>query len=52
MCPDFVIALYYIVLYMWASLVTQWYKSPCQGRRCRRHSFDPWVGKIPWRRKW
>ena len=24
-------------------------KSPCQCRRCR---FDPWVGKIPWRRKW
>ena len=22
---------------------------PCQ---CRRHGFDPWVGKIPWRRKW
>ena len=21
----------------------------CQGRRCR---FDPWVGKISWRRKW
>ena len=21
----------------------------CQCRRCR---FDPWVGKIPWRRKW
>ena len=19
---------------------------------CRRHRFDPWVGKIPWRRKW
>ena len=19
-------------------------------RRCRRHRFDPWVGKIPWRR--
>ena len=19
---------------------------------CRRHGFDPWVGKIPWRRKW
>ena len=18
---------------------------------CRRHSFNPWVGKIPWRRK-
>ena len=24
-------------------------KSTCQ---CRRWEFDPWVGKIPWRRKW
>ena len=24
-------------------------KSTCQ---CRRHQFDPWVGKIPWRKKW
>ena len=21
-----------------------------QCRRCKRHGFDPWVGKIPWRR--
>ena len=21
-------------------------------RKCKRHGFDPWVGKIPWRRKW
>ena len=21
-------------------------------RRCRRLKFDPWVGKIPWRRAW
>ena len=27
-------------------------ESACQSRRCRRHSLDPWVGKIPWRRKW
>ena len=20
--------------------------------QCRRHRFDPWLGKIPWRRKW
>ena len=20
--------------------------------QCKRHEFDPWVGKIPWRRKW
>ena len=24
----------------------------CQCRRCQRHRFDPWIGKIPWRRKW
>ena len=24
----------------------------CQSRRCKRPRFDPWVGKIPWRRKW
>ena len=27
-------------------------ESTCQGRRLKRCSFDPWVGKIPWRRKW
>ena len=24
----------------------------CQCRRLERCGFDPWVGKIPWRRKW
>ena len=24
----------------------------CQCRRRKRHGFDPWVGKIPWRRAW
>ena len=24
----------------------------CQRRRFKRHGFDPWVGKIPWRRAW
>ena len=23
-----------------------------QCRRYKRHGFDPWVGKIPWRRAW
>ena len=27
-------------------------KSTCQCKRHRRHEFDPWVRKIPWRRKW
>ena len=24
----------------------------CQHRRRKRHGYDPWVRKIPWRRKW
>ena len=33
-----------------ASLVAQMVKKIClQSRRC---TFDPWVGKIPWRRDW
>ena len=27
-------------------------ESACQHRWLRRCGFDPWVGKIPWRRKW
>ena len=27
-------------------------ESACQCRRHRRLEFDPWVGKIPWSRKW
>ena len=27
-------------------------KTASQCRRCKRHGFDPWVRKIPWRRKW
>jgi len=27
-------------------------ESACQCKRHRRLAFDPWVGKIPWRRKW
>ena len=27
-------------------------ESACQCRRCKRCGFDPWVGKIPWRRTW
>ena len=27
-------------------------ESTCQCRRCKRHGLDPWVRKIPWRRKW
>ena len=25
---------------------------PAKCRRCKRCGFNPWVGKIPWSRKW
>ena len=34
----------------WASLVAQTVKKICL--QCRRPRFDPWVGKVPWRRAW
>ena len=30
----------------------EWWRARCQRRRRKRHRFDPWVGKIPWRRAW
>ena len=27
-------------------------ESACQYKRCKRLRLDPWVGKIPWSRKW
>ena len=36
-----------------ASLVAQMVVSACNAKDTyRRLKFDPWVGKIPWRRKW
>ena len=35
------------------SQVVQLVKNPpAQFKRFKRHGFNPWVGKIPWRRKW
>ena len=39
----------YPLQYPWASLVAQMVKNHLQ---CRRPGFNPWVGKIPWRRAW
>ena len=29
-----------------------WKRIPLQCRKCKRCRYNPWVGKIPWRRKW
>jgi len=30
----------------------RWLSGKESGCQCKRHGFDPWVGKIPWGRKW
>ena len=46
-------------LYRWPNFVSFYFLGGASGKepscQCRRHKiceFDPWVGKIPWRRKW
>ena len=36
----------------WASLMTQREKNPPAKQETQEMGFNPWVGKIPWRRKW
>ena len=35
-------------LCMWASLIAQLVENP----PAMQETFDPWVGKIPWKREW
>ena len=40
---------------VWPLWLLQWLsgkESVCHCRRCRRCGFGPWVGKVPWSRKW
>ena len=32
--------------------LTRWLSDKESACQCRRHGFDPWVGKIAWIRKW
>jgi len=36
----------------WALLMSQLAKNPPAMQETQRHGFNPWVGKIPWRKKW
>ena len=42
----------YVIFYMGFTRWLSGKESTCQCRRCRRCQFNPWVRKIPWRRKW
>ena len=53
LCPLFLYHMRYNLFFFLG--LTRWLsgeESTCQCRRCGRLRFDPWVGKIPWSRKW
>ena len=39
-------------VYVKVQIVPQWLSGKESACQCRRHKFNPWVRKIPWRRKW
>ena len=44
-----------ICFYVWVRNIPWWLsgiESACQRRSHRRHRFDPWIRKIPWRKAW
>ena len=43
---------FYIKFYLAFPGGTSGKEPTCQCRRCKKRGFDPWVGKIPWRRAW
>jgi len=46
----FSIHIFYILIHLYTSpQLAQWYRI-CLPRK--RFGFDPWIGKMPWRRKW
>ena len=42
----------YIYIYIYIYGFPRWLSGKESACQCRRHKFNPWVWKIPWRRKW
>ena len=47
----------FLFFLVWLSLASlqglpRWLNGQASACKCRRCRFDPWVGKIPWRRTW
>ena len=39
-------------LFIWSHYLLWWLSGKESATQCKRSGFDPWVRKIPWRRKW
>ena len=52
-----ILGIVHMNVWIWASLVAQAVRNLPETKettscQCRRHGFNPWIGTIPWRRKW
>ena len=43
---------FFRILYLSTLELPRWLSGKGPICQCRRHQFKPWVGKIPWRKKW
>ena len=43
--------IYYVEIYFFDG-IPWWFRGKEFTCQCRRHGFNPWVRRIPWRRKW
>ena len=43
---------YFRIVVRYTKGLPRWFSGKESTCQCRRPDFDPWVGKIPWRRKW
>ena len=45
--------MYTLLYFKWVTnKVPRWLSGKESACQCRRHEFNPWVGKMPWSRKW
>ena len=43
---------FYFICLLSLTELPRWLSGKEPACQCRRHGLNPWVGKIPWRRKW
>ena len=48
----FKVSVYQLISLSASQIVPVVRNMPAKAGGCKRHGFHPWVGKIPWRRKW
>ena len=46
------LSIYLFIILLVTCWASPWFSNKESACQCRRHGFDSWISKIPWRRKW